>query len=430
LCNYSLLSIQNFYRKTPFLFFFILYSYIMSYFNTLSSFQDTQNSIEGHSQDVADRMKATAKQTVDDKFNFVDSILGKTGGGIGGLGAGIHATRRIYKKFQTTKKLASTIQQKAQDAKDAVTKATNAQKNSGDGDTRSEDTDTGTNTNATPDGVGTQTPDANAQTQPSSNSNSASNTSNDGNPATDTQATNDSSVATNSSDASGGVSSTPEQSVIDQLPSIDDLQGADGGISKTITPKAPSTQPSLQSGTQQTSLSGGDPASTRPQLQPTGDNASASQANPSTQAPKPTPDPAGSGSTPPSSTNPNSNLGGAGGDADGGASGALDNATNALNDVKGVAQKAVADISSTADSLMPTLSSVGTAMDFLGPVGEIAGAGIGIGELFYNLFNKSHEESEEDQAQNAVSAVGQKGGIDVANVVHSGSVGGSVGTIL
>ncbi len=402
----------------------------MSYFSTLSSFQDTQSNIEGHAQDVSDRMRATAKQGVDDKFGFIDGILSKTGGGVGGLGASIHATRRIYKKLQDTKKLASTIQQKAQDAKDAVAKATGAQKNSGDGGSRSEDTDTGTNTNATPDGVGTQTPDANAQTQPSSNSNSASNTSNDGNPATDAQATNDSSVATNSSEASGGLSQTPEQSVIDQLPSIDDLQGADGGITKTITPKAPSTQPSLQSGTQQTGIGGGDPASTRPQLQPTGDNASPSQANPSTQAPKPTPDPAGSGSTPPSSTNPNSNLGGAGGDADGGASGALDGATNALNDVKGVAEKAVADIGSTADSLMPTLSSVGTALDFMGPIGEIAGAGVGIGELFYNLFNKSHEDSEEDQAQSAVKSTGQSGGIDVANVVHSGSVGGSVGTII
>lgn len=389
----------------------------MSYFSTLSSFQDTQNNIEGHAQDVTDRMKATAKQGIDDKFNFVDNILGKTGGGIGGLGAGIHATRRIYKKVQGAKKLASTIQQKAQDARDAVTRAsggdTGSKTNSGDGGTRAEDTDTGANTNATPDGVGTQTPQANAQTQPSSNSNSASNTSNDGNPATDAQATNDSSVAGNSSEASGGVSQTAEQSVIDQLPNIDDLQGATGGISKSITPQ---TQPSLQSGTQQTGIGGGDGASTRPQLQP--------------DAPNPTPDPAGSGSTPPKSTNPNTDIGGAGGDADGGASGGVDSATNALNDVKGVAQKALGDISSTADSLMPTLSGVGTAMDFLGPIGEIAGAGIGIGELFYNLFNKSHETTEEDQAQSAVSSEGQKGGIDIANVVHSGSVGGSVGTMV
>ena len=405
----------------------------MSYFNTLSSFQDTQNNIEAHGQDVTDRMKATAKQGIDNKFGYIDGILSKTGGGIGGLGASIHATRRIYKKFQDTKKLASTIQQKAQDAKDAVAKATGAQKNSGDGGTRSEDTDTGTNTNATPDGVGTQTPEANAQTQPSSNDNSASNTSNDGNPATDAQATNDSSVATNSSEASGASGNggfSAEQSVIDQLPNIDDLQGQSGVVSNTITPKAPTPQSTLDSGTQPSSLGGGDSASTRPQLQPTGDNASATQANPSTQPPKPTPDAGGSGSTPPSSTNPNSNLGGAGGDADGGGSGALDGATNTLNDVKGVAQKAITDISSSADSLMPTLSTVGTAMDFLGPIGEIAGAGVGIGELFYNLFNKSHEDSEEDSAQNAVSAVGQKGGIDVSNVVHSGSSGGSVGTMV
>tara|TARA_R110001592_G_scaffold52813_1_gene162042 strand:- start:81 stop:1277 length:1197 start_codon:yes stop_codon:yes gene_type:complete len=398
----------------------------MSYFSTLSSFQDTQSNIEGHAQDVSDRMRATAKQGVDDKFGFIDGILSKTGGGVGGLGASIHATRRIYKKLQDSKKLASTIQQKAQDAKDAVAKATGAQKNSGDGGTRSEDTDTGTNTNATPDGVGTQTPDANAQTQPSSNDNSASNTSNDGNPATDAQATNDSSVATNSSEAQQGLAST--QAPASELPDVGPL--GDGSLpGQTIKPPTPA-QSTLDSGTQQSSLGGGDSASTRPQLQTTGDNASPSQANPSTQAPKPTPDAGGSGSTPPSSTNPNSNLGGAGGDADGGGSGALDGVTNTLNDVKGVATKAVADISSTADSLMPTLSSVGTALDFMGPIGEIAGAGVGIGELFYNLFNKSHEDSEEDQAQSAVKSTGQSGGIDVANVVHSGSVGGSVGTIL
>ena len=77
------------------------------------------------------------------------------------------------------------------------------------------------------------------------------------------------------------------------------------------------------------------------------------------------------------------------------------------------------------------MGTVSGALDAVGPVGEVLGAAVGLGDLFYGLLSKSSENSEEEEAENtAKDAITQTGGIDVKNVVHSGSIGGSVGTMV
>ena len=76
------------------------------------------------------------------------------------------------------------------------------------------------------------------------------------------------------------------------------------------------------------------------------------------------------------------------------------------------------------------LSTAGAVMDFLGPVGEVVGAGLALGSFFHDLFDKGDEKKKEAQQQAQLSGgFTQTTGLDTANLQAQSSLSKSVGTL-
>ena len=70
-------------------------------------------------------------------------------------------------------------------------------------------------------------------------------------------------------------------------------------------------------------------------------------------------------------------------------------------------------------------------MDFLGPVGEIVGAGLALGSFFHNIFDKKKKEAQEKSAENKQSGlIGGQGGISSASLTMSNLKSNVVGTLV
>ena len=80
-----------------------------------------------------------------------------------------------------------------------------------------------------------------------------------------------------------------------------------------------------------------------------------------------------------------------------------------------------ADIGSTA------LDALSVGLDFLGPVGEIAGAGIALGGFFHSLFDSS-EKDKEDKDEDANVDMSQGGGISSQSLQSASQTSNSVGS--
>ena len=80
-----------------------------------------------------------------------------------------------------------------------------------------------------------------------------------------------------------------------------------------------------------------------------------------------------------------------------------------------------ADIGSTA------MDALSVGLDFLGPVGEIAGAGIALGGFFHSLFD-SGEKDKEDKDEDANVDMSQGGGISSQSLQSASQTSNSVGS--
>ena len=80
-----------------------------------------------------------------------------------------------------------------------------------------------------------------------------------------------------------------------------------------------------------------------------------------------------------------------------------------------------------ADAAMET---AGAVLDFLGPAGEIVGAGLALGSFFHDLFGHKKEQAKELQAklgpQQAVANVG----IDTSSIASQAQKSNLVGTLV
>lgn len=86
------------------------------------------------------------------------------------------------------------------------------------------------------------------------------------------------------------------------------------------------------------------------------------------------------------------------------------------------------DLATAGSSLLDSgLEIASTALDFLGPVGEIAGAGIALGGFFHSLFSKG-EDSKESSEENATTDIAQGGGISSKSLQSAGQTTNMVGT--
>tara|TARA_R110000744_G_scaffold288032_1_gene399117 strand:+ start:820 stop:1884 length:1065 start_codon:yes stop_codon:yes gene_type:complete len=90
----------------------------MSYFNSLNSFRDAQQQIQQHSIDVENQQKDAKANSIQEKFDYVDKVMNESAGGVAGLGGGFHIARKVYKKIKKTKQDAEDAINKAKDLKD------------------------------------------------------------------------------------------------------------------------------------------------------------------------------------------------------------------------------------------------------------------------------------------------------------------------
>jgi len=388
----------------------------MSYFNTLNSFQDSANAIQNHAQDVANESASAGKNAVDQQFSHVSDILGKVGGDLGSFGGAFHVSRKVYKKFQSGKKAVQDAKNKLDDAKNNPQKQpdeANQQDNETKDTPENETNDTHTPNGAEDDASATPASTDEAQARATTDATEAEPPTASAEPATDAPQSN---FFKNNPDIYEKLQANP-----DLVEGVGERQAL-GTLGQNTVPEGGTTGLSAPN-PNDPSASGGQRIQTTANPEP---EPQASPENP-TSAPQTVAEASESSS----------------GDIEAGA--------KAFGDIKptptgglggsglGAGESDLLDVGeqvgkSTLSSIGSTISELGTVsgvLDAIGPVGEVLGAGVGIADLFYGLFSKSKENSEEEEAENtAKDSITQTGGIDVKNVIHSGSIGGSVGTMV
>ncbi len=447
----------------------------MSYFQTLSNFQDTANQIQAHQDEVQQAYADTKKQDVDDKFDFVDKVLGQSAGGLGGLGASIHGLRTTYKKYKKAKKLFQTAQEKAKEAKAKLQGKKNPSGDSQE-DTEQSETTSAKNTTEQADGTEPATPAETTETQntnPATQGNTEASTAPEADPAGSNSAStndptatlDDPAVNTGTLDASaqgsippagrdlsypvsqegqGGTASfdnpatrginNPQNIGVDSLENIPEgrepsavSSAADEalarmnkalGRSQNVIDQFDNRTPIQASSKSAAPQTNENDPNASPKVETNNTNANPSNTSENTNNTEKSGQAQEEGNINESPSKAVAETGADDGDAAGGLSDLL----------KTGVKSGVEDLASTATE---TLTNVGTALDFLGPAGEIVGAGLGLVGLFTGLLDHSKEKEQETQVMaSAQTAQQQKGGIDIANVIHSGSIGGSVGTLI
>ena len=381
----------------------------MSYFDSIQSFQQSAQAISQQTENAQQEYRDKKASSIEDKFDYVDKLMNESGGALGGLGGGYHIGRKMYKKVMTAKAKA---QKAVEDAKSKVG--------------GNKDNGTGQSTDAT---------------------------SNDTAPQEHSKANGD-------EDTQGG----DQIDAKTDTTKVDTSQGEGGEVGGEDLAKPPTLPPAegevpldpisvARAGKKPASLDDSGTDLFQEQVnKPLLDQFTDSGSNISdafTQAGM-------GGKKPMTKSNPETDNGGpaeeeAGGtphdadvpqtapksvDADapsdfsdtilGKASGIKNKVGDAINDIKGQAKGAVEKVVGS-----DTLEAVGGVMDFLGPVGEIVGAGLALGSFFHNIFDKKKKEAEEKQAENKQSGIiGGQGGISTASLQMANLKSNVVGTLV
>lgn len=111
---------------------------------------------------------------------------------------------------------------------------------------------------------------------------------------------------------------------------------------------------------------------------------------------------------------------------------AVQGATDSLvSGAKDIISKALPETTDAVSGAVSTgLETAGAVADFLGPVGEIVGAGIALGSFFHDLFAKKKEDQAEAEAESTPTATAGKGGLDTSNLAQASVKSNVVGTIV
>ena len=393
----------------------------MSYFNTLNSFQDSASAIQSHAQDVANESASAGKNTVDQQFSHVSDILGKVGGDLGSFGGAFHVSRRVYKKFQSGKKAVQDAKNKLEDAKNNPQKQPD-ESNQQDNETK-DTPENETNDTHTPNGA-----EDDSSATPASTDEAQARTTTDATEAEPPTASAEPATVSAEPSTEG-----PQSNFFKQNPDIYENLKANPELVEGVGERQ-----ALGTLGQNTAPEGGTTELSAPN--PNDPSPSGGQRIQNTANPEPEPTTENPTSAPQTVA-----------EASESSSGDIEAGAKAFSDIKptptgglggtglGAGESDLLDVGeqfgkSTLSSISSTVSELGTVsgvLDAVGPIGEVLGAGVGIADLFYGLFSKSKENSEEEEAENsAKDAITQTGGIDVKNVIHSGSIGGSVGTMV
>ena len=437
----------------------------MSYFDSLSSWQQAGNAIQQQQEDSEKEQREQKAQNIAEKFSNVDKLLGESGGGIAGLGGGVHIGVRMYRKAQ----------KKASDAKKAFEEA---KKKLNGGGTKPEADGEGAKTpsehTSQPNGQEDQPPkgkakakeDSKPEDEPAEEPPEAGEAPKAGDGDTDKSLEGD-----GEDEEIQGFDATPEmRAKADADMGRNDLQKqhdiADNQIAENQKIVDGQDGPVYDESDGRIAQSKIDAHEQFKKDNPLPDK---------TEAPKPTePEP-----PKPTETEPQFNKEGLGQSEDGGVrvgnnagtgesgsseittSGAdeggtvvsdlADRAGSMVDKVKGtignISDK-VSDLKSTVtdgagDMLKAgaekiagqagkdALETASGVLDFLGPIGELVGAGLALGSFFHDLFDKKKNERKQQQAESTGAIdIPSAGGISTTSMTVASEKSNVVGTVV
>ncbi len=406
----------------------------MSYFDSLASWQNGADAIQTHQQAIEQEYKNSKANDIEQQFDQVDKYLQEGGGGLTGLAAGFHVSRKIYQKIKTSqaKKKALREQQEAerngkgkgQDLENEGDKAPNEHNGQQNGTEGIEDDwedggDFGFGDSKNP----------NKPPETDENSPDSSTNDNDGTPAEEEDEPEE-------EDFGFGDTENPNVSK-PSPPDLDDAPEPDSGGAAPepeeeeeedeIQPAEPTRPAPAQAAEEEIepaerSLGQGDlvemdGGGTRVG-QTANDVAASAEDNIRSAA---------DGGADAAKT-------ALGGLKESGAD-ALENIASKGSDIVGQGLSKVASVGSKAaevggDLISTGLDTASTVLDFLGPVGEVVGAGIMIGSFFHDLFGHKHKDAQEEAAQNAKGNISQASGISTTSMAAASVKSNVVGTLV
>ncbi len=380
----------------------------MSYFDSLSQFQQAQEQIQEHTKSIEQEQLNSKAQDLQSRYDYHEKQLNDVAGFTTGIGAGIHGARRSYLKV---KKGFQNLQDKATELKNKV-------QGNPDSENIGEDKEgAGDSHNNVANGQESDKP-----------------------------------VENNTKDAN-------QQDLEDRVADTDDKTGANNQVKDEkdpnqpdpasadkpapAEPQAPAQQPPAANQENKASLDEPEQIGERPQTEgqsylqdavaPEGHqppNPAPSEAD----APAPVSEPsAGSNGAEAISDAAKNNLSDVangvkanlGGDAENSATDTL------LNGATDLTEKVLPKVAQgVSEGVSAGLETAGAVADFLGPVGEIIGAGIGLGSFFHDLFAKKKLDAQQDAIEDTPTATAGRSGIDTTSITQAGVKSNVVGTLV
>ena len=383
----------------------------MSYFDSISSFNQSAQAIQEQTETAQKAYRDKKASSIEDKFDYVDKLMNESGGAIGGLGGGYHIGLKVYRQVGSARAKAK---QAVEDAKKKLNGSKDANKDENETDATSNDT-----------------PPQN-HTKPSGEE--------------DTRRGDavDSKVDTSKVDTSQG-----EGKEVD-APTEPPIAPAEGEIRLDPITRAGKKPATLDD----TGTDLFQEQSTKPlldQFTDSGFNISdaftqggfggkkpMTKSNVETDNGGLADEPAGG--TPHDAdvpqTAPKTETG-LGEDADAivnKVKGVSNKVSSTIDDIKGGVGNLKGTIKSGAEKMIggDTVEAIGGIADFLGPVGELVGAGLALGSFFHNVFDKKRKDREEEDAERNTAGqnIVASGGISTASLTQASLKSNVVGTIV
>jgi hypothetical protein len=454
----------------------------MAYFQSLQGWRESADMIQQHQQDIEQEANDAKARTFQEKSDYLDKQLETAGGAVGGFGGAYHIGRKIYKKIKT-------VQQKAKEVKQKMSgdKGEPSNDNNADSDDKqpSGDKDNSGKANGTEDDADTSAPSNNTGSKAKvQDDNSANDTdaSNANKSSGDSTGGSDSTGQPKSSDVSSQGQNAPKNSAPDNTVSADadPVQGPlkaedtevafpdaashqellDERANADLQPSAPDPVQQAPSTTTQPPTSGSANAQPDSVQAGSGDGPINTVDDPVlNQMGQRTPYQQGAGTSDRAAYNmKDAQNGGSGSQASSGdatgdlankggdladqtassvskttdaADGVMSKGGDVLNAAKTAGSDAIEEgVSAATSGVSDALSVAGGVLDFLGPVGELVGAGLALGSFFHDLFGHKKTQEKQEQAEAAPTNIAGASGLDTSSLSSQNVKTNVVGSIV
>ena len=343
----------------------------MSYFDSLSQWQSANQQIRSHQQDVEQEANNYKAQDTQEKFDHMTETMSQSANALMGLGGGIHLARSVYKKVKGVKKA---IQGKKNGLNDQP--ATNENSETQNTDTQGE---------APAEREDDDEEFQDAQEEPT---------------------------------GEGGAGAVPEGTGDVELQYATQFQRDPDFRNEDF---------------ENNDLEGEDPmgdsdqffSQMRGESTPQGVTESSDGSLRATQAPTET---TGATTADTGATDITDNLS----TVREGGQNLLDTTASSVSDTVSTTTTTLADTGAdvASSALNVGLDTAGAALAFLGPAGELVGAGLALGSLFSSIFGHKSKESEEQKELSEKTNIGGSSGISTESMGSSSTKSNVVGTIV